>query len=108
MNAKGKTVVKCFNQSNQFWRNDATHNMTFVKTSLNYCYEKFRAQGHLFLNEVYQELGLILTRQGQVAGWILDEKYMKDTMWTVSTYDDCDVYITFEPLENILDALSDD
>lgn len=108
MSAKVITLVKCLNQSNQFWRNDKTNNRLFVELKLKYCYEKFKAQGHLFLNEVYDQLGMPRTTSGQVAGWVFDVKYEKEVMWSIQTnHDDCDVYITFKPWDNIFDILTD-
>lgn len=107
MNAKVINVVKCFGGGHYLWANDTEHNRRVVKTILDCCYEKFRARHYLFLNEVYQELGIPMTRQGQIAGWVYNEEHAKDTMWTVWTKDDGynDVYITFEPLSDILDTL---
>lgn len=107
MNAKNITVVKCLDQSSYYGSKDKESNLQFVKTSLNYCYEKFKAQGYLFLNEVYDAIGMPRTMQGQVAGWVYDDEYKKDTMWTMwIKHDDCYVYVTFELLDNILAALS--
>ena len=81
-----------------------------VETILNYCYEKFRVKRYLFLNDVYQELGIPLTRQGQIAGWVFDANRAKDYMWTVWTKNDGydDVYITFECLSDILNTLPEE
>jgi hypothetical protein len=32
--------------------------------------DKLRAQGHLFLNEVFDSMGLPRTREGQLVGWL--------------------------------------
>ena len=39
--------------------------------------EKLRSKGHLFLNEVYDSLGIPRSREGQAVGWVYDKK--KDT-----------------------------
>lgn len=107
MNTNIINVVKCFDSSHPLWMNDKKHNKRVVDTILNYCYEKFRSRGYLFLNEVYQELGIPMTRQGQVAGWVFKKDNTKDHMWTVWTKEDDydDVYITFKPLSDIVDTL---
>lgn len=110
MNAKKINVVKCFGCTQPLWTNNKELNKRMVDMELEYCYAKFKAQRYLFLNEVYQKLGIPCTRQGQLAGWVFDKDHAEDYMWTVWTKNDeyDDVYITFEPLENILDALPDE
>ena len=110
MNTKVINVVKCFDPSSPFWRNDREHNKLVVEKTLEYCYEIFRAKRYLFLNEVYERLSIPFTRTGQVAGWIYNGEHMHDHMWTVWTKDDGydDVYITFEPISNILDVLPEE
>ena len=110
MNTKVIRVVKSFSCDHQLWMNNKEHNKRVVDCILNYCYEMFRFKGYLFLNEVYKELGIPLTRQGQTAGWVFDGKHAKDYLWTVWTKNDGydDVYITFEPLENILYTLPEE
>ena len=39
----------------------------------SYATEKLKAQGYLFLNDVYDMLGMRRTKYGQVVGWIYDE-----------------------------------
>lgn len=107
MNTEKIKVTKCFDCNHPLWLNNKEHNRLSVNTILNHCYDKFRCQRYLFLNDVYQELGIAKTKQGQMAGWVYDGQFSKDCMWTVWTKNDeyDDVYITFEPLNCILDAL---
>lgn len=107
MNTEVINVVKCFSCNHPLWTNNKERNKMIVDSVLDYCYAKFRARRYLFLNEVYQELGIPMTKQGQIAGWVFDKDHAEDYMWTVWTKDDGydDVYITFEPLSDILDAL---
>lgn len=107
MDTKKLTVTKLFDCDHPYWANDQKHNLLVVKTILMYCYERFKTRRYLFLNEVYQELGIPVTRQGQIAGWVFNGEQAEDSMWTVWTKDDGydDVYITFEVLSDILDTL---
>lgn len=107
MNTKIINVVKSFNSTNPFWRDNVESNKKLVDAVLNYCYEKFRVRGYLFLNEVYRELGFPATMEGQMAGWIYSKEHAEDYMWTVWIKDSesCEIGITFEPLMNILGML---
>ena len=46
----------------------------FLKQQQNYANEMLKSKGHLFLNEVYDMLGIPRTKAGQVVGWVYDEK----------------------------------
>ena len=107
MNTKKISVRKIFDETAYPCTTELEYNKLFVEKTLDYCHNKLKARGYLFLNEVYQTLGLPETKQGQIGGWIYDEEHMKDTMWTVWTVkdDSPNVEITFEPLGNILDIL---
>lgn len=48
---------------------DLLFNLKVVQNNLN---DKLRIQGHLFLNEAYDALGISRTKAGQVVGWIYD------------------------------------
>ena len=56
------------------WTKDAEYNKSFLQKVQNYCNQKLQAQGYLYLNDVYHELGIPKTKAGQVVGWIYDEK----------------------------------
>lgn len=59
---------------NTYWNNDNEHNLVFLKQVERYANDKLRIKGFLFLNEVYEMLGIPRTKAGQVVGWIYDEK----------------------------------
>ena len=53
---------------------DPEYNLMFLKDQQRYANDMLRAKGHLFLNEVYDLLGIPRSKAGQVVGWIYDEK----------------------------------
>lgn len=108
MNKKTYSVVKVITRKSYLWKEDDRETTEmYVKHALNECYELLKRKGYLFLNRVYLKLGLPLTREGQTSGWVYNEMNKTDVLWTVWHKDDdeIDVHITFEPMENILDAL---
>ena len=100
-------VARCFDCTNHLWTNNKEYNRVCVKTILDYCYSMLRVRHYLFLNEVYEHLGMPITRQGQIAGWVFDKDHEHDDLWTVSTYVDGDdnVYIEFMPSCDILHVI---
>ena len=107
MNKKIRNVVKTIDHRSFLWKNDREYNNRAVLYALKYCHELLKVQGYLFLNQVYRKLGLPLTKEGQTSGWVYDDAHRKDTLWTIwhKNNEEVDVHITFESLENILDAL---
>lgn len=55
------------------WTKDAEANLTFLKLQQSQANDRLKDQGYLFLNDVYQMLGIPVTKAGQVVGWIYDE-----------------------------------
>ena len=53
---------------------DPEYNLMFLRKQQDWANEKLKARGHLFLNEVYDMLGIPRSKTGQVVGWIYDEK----------------------------------
>ena len=57
------------------WTKDAEYNLMFLRQQQNYANELLKSRGHLFLNEVYDMLGIDRTKAGNIVGWIYDEKH---------------------------------
>ena len=66
--------AKCFDNGCTGWTKDAEMNLYFLKRQQNYANDRLKARGYLFLNEVYDSLGIPRTKAGQVVGWVYDEK----------------------------------
>ena len=66
--------ARFFDDNSVYWRKDSEYNMNFLKIQQYYCDHLLRARGHLYLNEVYDVLGIPRTKEGAVVGWIYDEK----------------------------------
>lgn len=54
---------------------DPEYNKQFLLRQQAYATQKLKAQGYLFLNDVYKMLGFAPTKAGHVVGWIYDEKH---------------------------------
>ncbi|MGN1370910.1 MAG: DUF6353 family protein [Candidatus Coprovivens sp.] len=54
------------------WEKDPEYNLMFLKAQQQYANDLLRSRGHLFLNEVYDMLGIPRSKAGQVVGWIYD------------------------------------
>ena len=65
--------AKIFDETNPYWDDSAEYNKMFLLKQQDYCNEQLKANGRLFLNDVYKVLGFTETKAGQVVGWIYDE-----------------------------------
>jgi hypothetical protein len=63
--------ARFFDELCKDWNRNAEYNLLFLKAQQNYCNDLLRSRGHLFLNEVYNMLGLEHSRQGAVVGWVI-------------------------------------
>ena len=64
--------ARFFDESCPAWQNDPEYNLTFLRAQQQYANDLLKAQGRLFLNDVYKMLGKDITKAGQVVGWIDD------------------------------------
>lgn len=55
------------------WEKDAELNLYFLRTQQQYANDLLVSRGHLFLNEVYDMLGIPRTKAGQVVGWVYNQ-----------------------------------
>jgi hypothetical protein len=59
-----------FDQKNRNFTSNDDWNRTFLRTQFNWFHDKLSAQGHLFLNEVLDALGMERTSLGATHGWL--------------------------------------
>ena len=64
--------AKFFDEFNKNWKKSSEYNLLFLNCQQNYANDLLRARGHVFLNDVYDMLGLPRTKEGQVVGWVYD------------------------------------
>ena len=62
--------ARFFDESCKEWDPDPECNLTFLKIQQDLANKYLQANGHLFLNEVYDLLGIKRTKAGQYVGWV--------------------------------------
>lgn len=65
--------AKFFDSSSPYWQDDAEYNRMFLNQVEETANQRLKAKGKLFLNEVYQLLGMQTTKAGQIVGWVYDK-----------------------------------
>ncbi|MCM1578733.1 MAG: DUF6353 family protein [Ruminococcus sp.] len=63
-----------FDETNPNWEKNPDYNRMFLSSQQSYANDKLRAQGYLFLNDVYDCLGIPRTKAGQILGWVYGNK----------------------------------
>lgn len=56
------------------WTKSAEKNLYFLRQQQDWANEKLKSQGYLFLNDVYEMLGIPKSKAGQIVGWLYDPK----------------------------------
>lgn len=56
--------------ANLHWHNSPEYNMMFLNQTQRHANDLLKARGHIFLNEVYDMLGLPRSKEGAVVGWV--------------------------------------
>ena len=65
--------AKFYDDGCEGWTKDPELNLMFLIRQQNYANEKLQKKGYLFLNEVYEMLGIQKTQAGQIVGWTYDK-----------------------------------
>lgn len=64
--------AKFFDASSEYYEKNPEYNLMFLKGRQNYANDLLKTRGHVFLNEVYDMLGIERTKAGQRVGWVYD------------------------------------
>lgn len=66
--------ARFFDDGCRGWDKDPEYNLTWLHSQQSLANNMLKTKGYLFLNEVYEMLGIPRTRAGQVVGWFYDKK----------------------------------
>ena len=86
------SYAKFFDEYSPYWDKDPEYNLMFLKQQQSYANDKLKANGYLFLNEVYEMLGIPKTKAGQVVGWVYDKNCEDSTADGFVDFGITDVY----------------
>jgi Family of unknown function (DUF6353) len=64
--------ARFFDEGSRHWEKNPETNRLFVQCQQNYANNLLHARGHVFLNEVYDMLGINRSQAGQVVGWVIN------------------------------------
>ena len=80
--------ARFFDSSSPYWDKDPEYNLMFLKAEQNYANDRLKARGYVYLNEVYERLGIPSTKAGQIVGWVYDsENAVGDNFVDFGIYD---------------------
>lgn len=66
--------ARFYDDGNLGWDKNPEVSLFFLKQQQSWANKMLKERGHIFLNEVYDMLGIKRTKAGNVVGWIYDEK----------------------------------
>jgi len=78
---------RLFDEFNSSWSDNPEYNKMFLQSKQNYANDLLRTRGHLFLNEVYDMLGLERSSAGAVVGWLYKQDETSDGYIDFKLYD---------------------
>lgn len=64
--------ARYFDRNSANWCKNPEYNMNFLRGQQNYANDMLRSRGHVFLNEVYDLLGIPRSKAGALVGWVYD------------------------------------
>ena len=81
--------ARYFDESCPNWCKDPEFNKIFLKNQQAHANKILKTKGYLFLNDVYEMLGMQKTKDGHVVGWIYNTT---DPDWDGDNYVDFGIY----------------
>ncbi|MDB5716127.1 MAG: hypothetical protein JWO15_3524 [Sphingomonadales bacterium] len=86
--AGASIYAKIFSEdTSRSWSPQPEYNLVFLKASQNWSNDMLQARGHVFLNDVYDNLGLERTPAGAQTGWVLNNKKGGDNFISFGVFD---------------------
>lgn len=79
--------ARFFDSLSPSWSRDPEHNLFFLKCQQNYANDLLKSRGHVFLNEVYDMVGIPRSKAGAVVGWILSKDNETDNFINFGVFD---------------------
>lgn len=81
--------ARFFDEGSRNWKKNAELNFLYLEIQQRYFNQLLTARGHVFLNEVYDQLDIERTKAGQVVGWVRDggDRFIDFGMYEASSRD---------------------
>lgn len=65
--------AKLFDDSSVFWVNNMEQNEYYIKMIQSHLNDILRLRGYLFLRDVYEKLGIPITKESCLVGWVYEK-----------------------------------
>jgi len=79
--------ARFFDEYSSSWSRRPEYNLLFLRCQQNYANDMLRARGHVFLNEVYDMLGVDRSQAGSVVGWVITKDGSGDNFIDFGVFD---------------------
>jgi hypothetical protein len=79
--------ARFFDLHSPSWSKEPEYNLIFLKCQQNWANDMLKARGHVFLNEVYDVLGIERSKAGAVVGWLLSPNGSTDNFINFGVFD---------------------
>ncbi len=80
--------ARFFDPTSTNWSKEPEYNLIFLKCQQSYANDLLHSRGHVFLNEVYDMIGVPRSKAGSVVGWLLTRDGSTDNYVDFGIFDD--------------------
>ena len=80
--------ARFFDNNSASWSKEPEYNFIFLKAQQNWANDMLHARGHVFLNDVYDQLGIERSKAGAVVGWLLTRNGTTDNFINFGVFDE--------------------
>lgn len=80
--------ARFFDNGSPSWSKESEYNLFFLNAQQNWANDILVARGHVFLNEVYDNLGIPRTKAGAVVGWLRTDDGSTDNFVSFGVFDE--------------------